>query len=161
MVARKFYQTFRIVINASDLDGSLPYALTQEGVAVLSSVLQFQVVFDAIRRLMAADAREPKRRIGFGSAARTNMSAPTLPKPARVQAKHSGRTAPPRRPPRGRQRRAIALQSCPRPCRRLLVPEMDLPYGVSRTFSGSFLQPYFCSIWAGVSVSWPLTVWTT
>jgi hypothetical protein len=29
----------------------------------------FQIVFEAIRRLMAAESQEPKRRFGFGSAA--------------------------------------------------------------------------------------------
>ena len=30
-----------------------------------------------------------------------------------------------------------------------------------RTFSGSFSQPYFFENCSGVSVSWPLSVWTT
>jgi hypothetical protein len=96
-----------VIPSLRSLGGSLPYAFTQEGVAMLSSVLrspsavevniaimrafvrlrellashkelqrkleelekrydqQFQVVFEAIRRLMAADAPEPKRRFGF------------------------------------------------------------------------------------------------
>jgi hypothetical protein len=101
-----------VIPSLRSLGGSLPYAFTQEGVAMLSSVLrsqravevniaimrafvrlrellashkdlarklgelekkfdeQFQVVFEAIRHLMASDPPEPKRRIGFGSAVR-------------------------------------------------------------------------------------------
>jgi hypothetical protein len=49
----------------------LPYAFTEQGVAMLSSVLkskydkQFKVVFDAIRELMTPSLPAPKRRIGF------------------------------------------------------------------------------------------------
>jgi hypothetical protein len=59
----------------------LPYALTEQGVAMLSSVLrskravhvniakydaQFEIVFDAIRELMTPP-EQPKRQIGFHS----------------------------------------------------------------------------------------------
>ena len=96
-----------VIPSLRSLGGSLPYAFTQEGVAMLSSVLrspravqvniaimrafvrlrellaghkelqrkldelekrydqQFQVVFEAIRRLMAPEAPEPKPRFGF------------------------------------------------------------------------------------------------
>jgi ORF6N domain-containing protein len=99
-----------VIPSLRSLGGSLPYAFTQEGIAMLSSVLrssravevniavmrafvrlrellashkdllskleelerkydhQFQIVFEAIRRLMAPDPPEPKRRFGFGSA---------------------------------------------------------------------------------------------
>jgi hypothetical protein len=49
----------------------LPYAFTEQGVAMLSSVLkskydkQFKVVFDAIRELMTPSLPAPRRRIGF------------------------------------------------------------------------------------------------
>jgi hypothetical protein len=96
-----------VIPSLRSLGGSLPYAFTQEGVAMLSSVLrsqraievniaimrafvrlrellashkelqrkldelekgynqQFQVIFEAIRRLMAPESPEPKRRFGF------------------------------------------------------------------------------------------------
>lgn len=99
-----------VIPSLSSLGGSLPYAFTQEGVAMLSSVLrsqravevniaimrafvrlrellashkdlarkldelerkfdeQFQVVFEAIRHLIATDPPDPNRRFGFGSA---------------------------------------------------------------------------------------------
>ena len=99
-----------VIPSLRSLGGSLPYAFTQEGVAMLSSVLrsqravevniaimrafvrlrewlashkdltrkldelekkydqQFQVIFEAIRQLMASDSPEPSRRFGFGSA---------------------------------------------------------------------------------------------
>lgn len=100
-----------VIPSSRSLGGSLPFAFTQEGVAMLSSVLrseravevniavmrafvrlrellashkdltrklaelekkydeQFQVVFEAIRQLMAPEQAEPRRRFGFGSAA--------------------------------------------------------------------------------------------
>jgi hypothetical protein len=98
-----------VIPSLRSLGGSLPYAFTQEGVAMLSSVLrsqravevniaimrafvrlrellashkdlarkldelekkfdkQFQVVFEAIRHLIAADPADRKRRIGFAA----------------------------------------------------------------------------------------------
>jgi hypothetical protein len=47
----------------------LPYAITEQGVAMLSSVQydgQFKVVFDAIRALMTPPDAKKKRAVGFG-----------------------------------------------------------------------------------------------
>ena len=55
-----------VIPSRRSLGGSLPYVFTEQGVAMLSSVLtQIQVIFEAIKKLLAAPAPKPKRRIGF------------------------------------------------------------------------------------------------